>query len=55
MGGPAGPPIQDLGFEDDDETIIPEEEEDKPVDKAPEAEPKTNDDSLKESPMKDAK
>ena len=51
----SGPPIQDLGFEDDDETIIPEEEEDKPVDKAPEAEPKTNDDSLKESPMKDAK
>jgi lipopolysaccharide transport protein LptA len=51
-------PIQDFGFEDDGETIVPEEEE-KPVpdvkDETPKANEKTPTDSPEESPKKDAK
>lgn len=49
-----GPPIQDLGFEDDGKTIVPEGEE-KPAADAKGEEPKTNEKSPEESPKKDAK
>ncbi|MGY8696782.1 MAG: LptA/OstA family protein [Verrucomicrobiia bacterium] len=55
-----GPPIQDLGFEDDGKTIVPEEEEkEKPAadakDEEPKADEKSPTDSPEKTPKKDAK
>jgi len=53
-----GAPIQDFGFEDDGETIVPEEEE-KPAadikDESSKANEKASANSPEESPKKDAK